>query len=96
MTEEATIDVYECFFYRGIGVKFCKYYPKGCYSCGELIKTGEEKMIETNYIPHKLLLAGYENLSWIGKLHWNYCEIKHRILCFLKNGIVVNAERKRK
>lgn len=43
MTEEATIDIYECFFYRGIGVKFCKYYPKGCYCCGELIKTGEKK-----------------------------------------------------
>ena len=48
MTEEATIDVYGCFFYRGIGVKFCKYYPKGCSSCGELIKTGEEKYDRKN------------------------------------------------
>ena len=42
MTEEITIDVYECFFIE-VGIKWCKYYPKGCPSCGELIKTGEEK-----------------------------------------------------
>jgi hypothetical protein len=42
MVEETTIDVYECFFYRGIGVEFCKYYPKGCHCCGELIKIGGE------------------------------------------------------
>ena len=36
-------------------------------------------MIDENYIPDELLLEGYENLNWIGKLRWNYYEIKHRI-----------------
>ena len=52
-------------------------------------------MIDTNYIPYRLLLIGYENLNWIDKLRWNYYEIKHKILCFLKSGIVINVERKR-
>ena len=42
------------------------------------------KMMETNYIPYELLLAGYENLSWIGKLRWNYYEIKHKISMLFK------------
>ena len=42
------------------------------------------KMIETNYIPYELLLAGYENLNWIDKLRWNYYEIKHKISMLFK------------
>ena len=91
-------EVYECLFYRGIGVKFCKYYPDWCNKCGELIKLGTKKeeinIIDENYIPYKLLLAGYENLNWIGKLHWHWCEIKHKIICLLKNGITIDAEKK--
>ena len=41
-------------------------------------------MTDTHYIPFELLLAGYENLSWIGKLRWNYYEIKHKISMFFK------------
>ena len=42
------------------------------------------KMIDTNYIPYELLLAGYENLNWIGKLRWNYHELKHKISMLFK------------
>ena len=41
-------------------------------------------MTDTNYIPFELLLAGYENLSWIGKLRWNYYKIKHKIFMLFK------------
>ena len=36
-------------------------------------------MIDTNYMPYELLLAGCENLNWINKFRWNYYAIKHKI-----------------
>lgn len=38
------IDIYECFFYRQQKIEICKYYPKGCKNCGELVKIGVEKI----------------------------------------------------
>lgn len=35
--------------------------------------------METNYIPYRLLLKGYENLNWKEKLEWNIYSIYFKI-----------------
>lgn len=52
--------------------------------CEKVVMTDKQIMTDTNYIPFELLLAGYENLSWIGKLRWNYYKIKHKIFMLFK------------
>lgn len=41
-------------------------------------------MTDSNYMPFELLLAGYENLSLLGKLRWKYYKLKHKISAFFK------------
>lgn len=41
-------------------------------------------MADSNYIPFELLLAGYENLSLLGKLRWKYYKLKHKISMFFE------------
>ncbi len=40
VNQEEVIDVYECRVYRERGLAMCKYYPKRCKSCSELVKVG--------------------------------------------------------
>lgn len=35
---------------------------------------------ETNYIPYKLLLKGYEKCTLWEKIIWKFCELKHRLI----------------
>ena len=42
------IAIYECFFSQYAKVEHCKYYPKGCKSCCELIKVGERTEVNND------------------------------------------------
>ena len=46
-------------------------------------------MADSNYIPFELLLAGYENLSLLGKLRWKYYKMKHKISAFFERRQVM-------